>query len=385
MKTIKQLLITVAVLLCSATASAYDFVVDGIYYNIISASDLTVGVTTGENKYSGDVIIPATVTYKSKTLTVSSINGSAFEDCTALSSITIPNSITIIKKAAFYGCTSLTSVTIPNSVKKIENEAFRNCKSLKELHIEDGETSLYFSMDNNNDFSRVFDYCLSLEKIHIGRDFDFYHCGSPSNSPFHEHYNLKTLTFSNYVTSIPENAFPYCKSLTDVEIPNSVTSIGESAFFGCTGLTNVTIGSNVSTIYYSAFEQCVSLTNIYLMCTTPPSVRSGNFTNTHYINTAVYVPKGSLATYQKADTWKNFWNIQEFDITAIENVEDVTPAFEITSNGIQFTAADSKTVAVYTIAGALIEKVNSYAGETITLDKGVYIIRIGEKTTKVKL
>ena len=99
----------------------------------------------------------------------------------------------------------------------------------------------------------------------------------------------------------------------------------------------------------------------------------------------VYVPKGTLATYQAADTWKNFWDIQEFDVTAIENIEDVTPAFEITSSGIQFIAAEGKAVAIYTANGALVEKIDSYAGEEITLDKGVYIVRVGDKTMKVRL
>lgn len=89
MKTIKQLLITVAVLLCSVTANAYDFEVDGIYYNILSASDLTVCVTSGDNKYTGEVIIPSTVTYKSRTLTVKAIGGHAFENC-SIESISIP-------------------------------------------------------------------------------------------------------------------------------------------------------------------------------------------------------------------------------------------------------------------------------------------------------
>ena len=99
----------------------------------------------------------------------------------------------------------------------------------------------------------------------------------------------------------------------------------------------------------------------------------------------VYVPKGTLATYQAADTWKNFWDIQEFDVTAIENVEDVTPALEITSSGIQFTAAEVKAVAIYTANGALVEKIDCYVGEEITLDKGVYVLRIGNKTIKVRL
>ena len=98
------MLIAVATLLFSATASAYDFEVDGFYYNIISLSDLTVGVTAGDNKYSGEMIIPSTVTYKSKTLTVTLIGYYAFYNCYGLTSVTIPNSVTSIDTDAFNGC-----------------------------------------------------------------------------------------------------------------------------------------------------------------------------------------------------------------------------------------------------------------------------------------
>ena len=99
----------------------------------------------------------------------------------------------------------------------------------------------------------------------------------------------------------------------------------------------------------------------------------------------VYVPKGTLATYQAADTWKNFWDIQEFDPTGLDDVADDAPAFEIATGGIQLTAAVGKAIAIYTANGALVEKIDDYAGEEITLDKGVYIVRVGGKTVKVRL
>ena len=121
------MLIAVATLLFSSTASAYDFEVDGFYYNIISLSDLTVEVTAGDNKYSGEMIIPSTVTYKSKTLTVTSIGYYAFDGCSGLTSVAIPNSVTSIGNYAFDGCSGLTSITIPNSVISIITDAFLFC------------------------------------------------------------------------------------------------------------------------------------------------------------------------------------------------------------------------------------------------------------------
>ena len=428
MKTIKQWLITVAVLLCSATASAYDFEVDGIYYKVLSFSDLTVEVTYGDNKYSGEVIIPSTVSYKSKTLTVRSIGINAFKYCTGLTSVTIPNSVRIIESDAFNSCSGLTSVTIPNSVRIIESDAFQyctgltsveigknvteirtgafyECTSLKDLRIEDGETTLWLG---RNSYDEGLFYNCPLESLYLGRNINYRTEYDYGYSPFYKKTTLTSVTIGSSVTSIGERAFyycsglesieipnsvtsiggyafSYCSGLESIEIPNSVTSIGDYAFYNCKGLASVTIPNSVTSIGDYAFSACDSLASIRLLGETPPTVGSNNFTNKQYVNMIVYVPKGTLATYQVADTWKNFWDIQEFDVTAIENVEDVTPAFEITSSGIQFTAADGKAIAIYAPNGALVEKIDNYAGEEIALDKGVYIVRVGNNTMKVKL
>ena len=107
---------------------------------------------------------------------------------------------------------------------------------------------------------------------------------------------------------------------------------------------------------------------------------------TFSVRNTLYVPQGSLEAYKAADGWNKFVNIVEFDPTGVEDVTDEdAPAFEITAGGIKFTDAEGKTVAVYTTAGALVEKIDSYAGEEITLDKGVYVVRVAEKSIKVKL
>ncbi len=82
----------------------------------------------------------------------------------------------------------------------------------------------------------------------------------------------------------------------------------------------------------------------------------------------------------------DFKNIVEFDPTGVEDVADDAPAFEITSGGIQLTAtAEGKAIVIYTANGALVEKIDSYAGEEIMLDKGLYIVRVGGKSVKVRL
>ena len=112
--------------LFSISASAYDVEVDGIYYNIVTKAK-TAEVTRGDNKYSGDVTIPETITVDNVVYNVTSIGDHAFFACHGLTSITIPNSVTSIGFDAFRDCTGLTSITIPNSVTSIGNGAFGGC------------------------------------------------------------------------------------------------------------------------------------------------------------------------------------------------------------------------------------------------------------------
>ena len=95
----------------SISASADVVEVDGIYYDI---SETTATVTYGDNEYSGDIVIPESITYNGSKYSVTSIGNWAFSFCSGLTSVTIPNSVTIIGRYAFDGCISLTSVTIPN-------------------------------------------------------------------------------------------------------------------------------------------------------------------------------------------------------------------------------------------------------------------------------
>ena len=140
---LQKLLIAIAGLLISANAFAYDFEKDEIYYNILSETDRTVAVTYCYysngcyNYFSGNLIIPAKVIYNGKTYTVTSIGSHAYDGCTSLTSITIPNSVTSIGPYAFYVCKGLTSVTIPNSVTSIGDYAFAFCGKLTKVYITD--------------------------------------------------------------------------------------------------------------------------------------------------------------------------------------------------------------------------------------------------------
>ncbi len=126
----------------STSASAYDVKIDGIYYNLISEGKTAEVTRKWDDKYSGEVIIPSSITVEGKEYTVASIGFRAFEGCSDLTSVTIPNSVTSIGRSAFSWCTGLTSVTIPNSVTSIGYSAFNGCTGLTSITIPNSVTSI---------------------------------------------------------------------------------------------------------------------------------------------------------------------------------------------------------------------------------------------------
>ena len=172
---------------------------DGLHYVVTSHVEPYTMAVVGADADITTAAIPETIEVYGKTFAVTSIGGEAFQNCSSLTSIAIPNSIMSIGHYAFSGCSSLTSITIPNSITEIN--------------------------------SGIFAYCSSLTSI----------------------------TIPNSVTSIGYNAFRGCSSLTSITIPNSVTEIGWEAFYGCTALKSLTIPNSVTVIRNNAFESCTSL------------------------------------------------------------------------------------------------------------------------------
>ena len=211
---------------------------------------------TGYTRPTGALIIPSTVTYGGTTYSVTSINYYAFQYCSGLTSITIPNSVTSIEDLAFYGCSSLTSLAIPNSVTSIGRYAFSSCSSLTSLTIPNSVTTIE---------DGVFSACISLTSVNIPTSVTSIGCYA-----FNECHSLTSVTIPNTVTTIRSGAFQNCDSLTSVIISNSVTKIDTALFSGCSSLTTLTIPNSVTSIEREAFNFCSSLTSLVI----PNSVTS---------------------------------------------------------------------------------------------------------------
>jgi hypothetical protein len=338
---------------------------------------------------------------------VSSINDYTFEECRNLSSTIIPNSVNSIGVGAFAGCSSLTSVNIPMSVTLIDNYAFSN-SGLRSAIIPN-------SVDS------------------IGRGI-FSGC-----------HSLKSVTLPSSITSINDNTFEGCSGLNSFTIPNTITTIGKYAFSGCTCISSITIPVSVINIREYAFHLCTSLSSLrfednekYLVVSSEafdsdmpnqaylgrqmdfisiPSSALKNITFGEYItyivgsfsegldictvesynpippetyytfsdetyqNGTLYVPETAIEAYASAPGWEDFKTIKALgDYDAINNIYNNNDnGFSIDGNTLHLIG--DSLVRVVSLNGSTIY--NGNGNKDINLAKGMYLVIIGDKASKI--
>ena len=245
----KKTVLFLVILLCCVGQGKARVFIDGIYYNLDSEGG-TAEVTYNSLKYSGDISIPANVTFSGSSYSVTSIGDRAFRFCRSLTSITIPNSVTSIRHYAFEGCSSLTSITLGNSVTDIGNWAFSECSSLTSITIPNSVTNIK---------DCAFAGCSSLTSIVVDAENTRYDSRNDCNAIIETLSNTliagcKNTLIPNSVTSIGNDAFAGCDGLTSIEIPNSITFIENWAFEGCSSLTFIVVDAKNTT--YDSRDNC---------------------------------------------------------------------------------------------------------------------------------
>ncbi len=157
--------------------------------------------------------------------TIDMIEPYVFRNCSNLEKITLPKYLDYIDKGVFEGCSKLVSVTLPDDVWWIDEDAFKNCTSLREINTPE-----------------------SLEDI---GDYAFSGCSS-----------LKSFSLPSEMYSLSKGVFKNCSSLESIVIPDDVVQIEEEAFYGCTSLKSVNIPVGINSIKNSAFAGCKALESV---------------------------------------------------------------------------------------------------------------------------
>ena len=258
---------------------------------------------------------------------VISIGEFAFRYCSGLTSLTIPSGVTSIGMSAFEYCSSLTSLTLPSSVNEIGIYAFHGCSGLTSLTLPSSVTSSIrdYIFDGLKECNYFIDSDL---ETYLAHTHDWKYIPVDEIKYYHNGQELTKLEIPSGVDKIGSYSFYKGVNLTSLTIPSSVTSIDRSAFEGCSGLTSLTLPSSVTAIGGSAFEGCSGLTSIYVSWESPLSIAASTFKDANTEKCILYVPKGTYDDYWLSN-WGIFANIVEYDATGIDHITTSGEAKEI--------------------------------------------------------
>ena len=295
-----------------------------------------------------------------------------FYECSALTSVTLPNGLTMIGNYAFGQCTGLTSITIPESVTTVGDLAFYNCTSLTEL-LYNSKLFVFMPTSTEGEYTipdgittiapYAFQNCSNLTKITIPEsvttvgNYAFQNCYNLTEAI----YNSKLFAFMptskegeytvpDGITTIAPNAFQNCNKLTKITIPESVTTIGDYAFSYCNALTSITIPANVTSIGRYAFEGCAGLIEVFVNATTPPTLYDWSTFNYDF-DGKIYVPAASVDAYKTAEYWNQYSDKIEDNLPKVSWASNAsTDGWTVTVDGTALTLPASvdegKTVIV---------------------------------------
>ena len=229
-----------------------------------------------------------------------------------LTSIVFPNSLTEIGQYAFRGCTSLTSISLPENIT-LKYGAFHSCSALTELTIPAG---INWTTD-------AFRYCTGLETVTIAPGVEdipadaFSKCTSLSSivipstvktiwsNVFYGCTSLTNVTIPDSVTKMSDTVFYDCNNLKTVKLSSNITRLPNQTFWGCSALESIEIPSSVTEIGYSCFYNCSALKIVSVKNTTPPTLSDNVFYTCGNLST-IYVPSTTLNTYKYANYWQEY-------------------------------------------------------------------------------
>lgn len=339
-----------------ANAFSGEVEIDGIKYYIVTKAR---SAEVRANNYSGDVVIPSSVTYEGVVCNVEKIGDKAFHKCNEITSITLPSSISTIGNYAFAYCTRLNDIIIPPSVTNIEEGTFEGCSGLSSVNIPSTITQIG---------NRAFSWCTGLSSVVIPASVS-----KIGNDAFTGCTGLTSVKMSPSVTHIGARAFQNCKGLIYVALPSSIIYIGSGAFSecsglktmvipplvdwiydntfsGCTSLTSLIIPSSVYRIGLYAFSSCPELTDVYSYVTNVPIADNTVFYGSEINYATLHVPEKSIEAYKNYTPWMEFREIVKlkpmFALTYIIN-DDVYISYQV-EEGASITVGYEPTKEGYT-------------------------------------
>ena len=318
---------------------------------VLFSKDKTTLLLYPEGKKSNTFAIPGTV----KIIAVGAFYHASFE------TVTIPNSVEEIRADAFSTCTNLKSITIPNSVKTINEGVFAYCEKLTSIQVNAGNATF-----------------TSEDGILYSKDKSLLHTYAPG----------KTGDFQvpSFVKFINFSAFAGCFGLTSITIHNKVTELRGNAFADCRNLTSITIPYSVTVLGGYVLSGCIGLKEVKVEWKKPLSIDSETFKHLDIAGITLYVPTGTIKTYQDEDIWKDFGKFVEYEFTGNEKVV-IQSLNAYSSNGILYITGlqPGKPFQIYNLAGQYLFKgiAKSEEEQIVPVTGGIYIVVSEKQSVKV--
>jgi len=293
------------------------------------------------------------------------LGASSFEGCESMTEIDIPASVKIIGGSTFANCKSLKSITLPQAVKSVESYTFSGCEALESVTLPSTLTEIQVG---------AFSGCASLAEVSLPESLVLL-----GDWAFKECTSLESIKIPDGVTEIKAKTFEGCVGLKSMDTGDGVKTLGDWSFYNCPELLSLGLGKSLESIGIEAFVGDNKITEINCRSTTSPDYPTG-FSAEVISNATLNVPEGSEDEYLANSTW-NPLMVQSgiHEITVDENVTD-----RIIVDGSTLKAiAPSQLIEVYSMSGVCLGKA---IGElNLNLAPGIYIVRIGHTTSKIKL
>ena len=242
----------------------------------------------------------------------------------------------VIGSYAFRDCSVLTSLTLPASITSIGDWAFDGCSGLKEVR---------FCINDN------LDTYLTKGHPYIGVG-----CGIKY---YINNKEITSIEIPSNVTTLGDCVFEGCSGLTSLTLPAGITKIGDSAFEGCSGLTSLNLPTSITKIGDSAFKDCSGLTSIYVYAEEVPKINGNAFEGCDAKKCTLYVPMGTRDDYRHSGFGDYFENIVEFDATGIDKTTTSTDVEEVARYSVngQRLSAPTKGLNIVKYSDGSVKKV----------------------------
>ncbi len=307
--------------------------------------------------YKGDLIVPSRILRQGPIWGIYNLHN---EDL--LTSISLPDNFRFIN--GFYDCPQIKELIIPDSVELVSN-VYR----LDNLE--------YLQLPNNVNYAQYKGKFFNVSEFKKLRSIKLPHESLELYGCFSDCPELQEIDMANtIIRGICESSFSNLPKLEEVELPYHLIALNRNSLCNLPNLRKVVMPFDVIHYFWDSFNECPAIEEIWQRCETPYPLGENCFSDTDKEKCILYVPKGTLEAYRNKEGWKEFVNIEEYDLSGVKVA--TTEQAKMTARGgkgcVKITAGEGEKVNIYSLDGRCIRTLQVNGEITEPLTRGIYIV-----------